>query len=64
MQEISLISSCASAGEYAVCLDMINAGCVQLGCLISKAASLKEGGEWFERLHAAEKGLIKVVLQP
>jgi len=64
MQEISLISSCASAGEYAVCLDMINAGCVQLGCLISKVAPLKEGGEWFDRLHAAEKGLIKVVLQP
>ena len=63
-RQIDLQGSCASSGEYDVCLDMIGHGMVDANSIISKAVPLKQGGEWFDRLHAAEPGLIKVVLQP
>ena len=63
-QQIALHGSCASAGEYDVCLDMIGHSMVNVDSLISQVVPLEQGGEWFDRLHAAEPGLIKVVLQP
>lgn len=63
-RQIDLQGSCASSGEYDVCLDMIGHGMVDTDSIISKVAPLAEGGEWFDRLHAAEPGLIKVVLEP
>lgn len=63
-QQISLMSSCASAGEYDVCLALIGHKMVDVDSLISAVAPLKEGNAWFQRLHAAEPGLIKVVLKP
>ena len=62
--ELSLYSSCASAGEYDVCLSLIESGQIDVDCLISATGSLEEGNDWLGRLHAAEPGLIKVVLLP
>lgn len=63
-RQIDLQGSCASAGEYDICLDMIGHGMVDTDSIISKVVPLEEGGQWFDRLHAAEPGLIKVVLKP
>jgi L-iditol 2-dehydrogenase len=63
-RELSLFGSCASAGEYPVCLDMLAKGSVRAGPLISAVAPLASGAAWFERLYAREPGLLKVVLTP
>lgn len=63
-QQIGLYGSCASSGEYDVCLDMISNHMVDVDSIISQIVPLEQGGEWFDRLHAAEPGLIKVVLKP
>lgn len=63
-RQINLQGSCASSGEYDVCLEMIRHGLIDIGSIINKVAPLQEGGSWFDRLHAMEPGLIKVVLEP
>lgn len=63
-REITLRGSCASAGEYPACLDMIGRGVVNVDALISAVAPLSEGPEWFRRLYKRESGLMKVVLEP
>ena len=63
-RQITLIGTCASAGEYPDCLGMIASGKVNVTDFISAAAPLEEGAEWFERLRAKEKGLMKVLLKP
>jgi len=63
-RELTLIGSCASAGEYPACIRMLADGRVDVASLISAAAPLEEGPAWFERLYAREPGLIKVVLRP
>lgn len=61
---IQLIGSCASSGEYPACLDLISRGAIKVDPLMSAAAPLDEGGEWFKRLYEQEPGLMKVILQP
>jgi len=63
-RQITLIGSCASAGEYPACLGLIASGRVDVAGFISAAAPLEEGPEWFRRLRAREKGLMKVLLRP
>lgn len=63
-RELTLYGSCTSRGEYPACLDMMARGALDPGALISATAPLEEGPAWFERLRAAEPGLIKVVLKP
>ncbi len=63
-RELTLIGTCASAGEYPVCLELIASGKINVTDFISAAAPLEEGPRWFERLYTAEKGLMKVVLKP
>jgi L-iditol 2-dehydrogenase len=63
-RELSLLGSCASAGEYPRAIELIASGAVQVGPLVSKVAPLADGPEWFARLHAREAGLVKVVLCP
>jgi len=63
-REIRLNGSCASSGEYAPCLKLLEQKKISLNDIISKRAPLSEGAEWFDRLHRGEKGLIKVVLTP
>jgi len=62
--EISLHGSCACAGEYPECLELIASQGVNLDLLVSGTAPLVEGADWFQRLYQAEKGLMKVILKP
>jgi len=63
-RELTLYGSCASAGEYPACLDMIASGAVNVDALISAVAPLSDGAAWFDRLYAREPGLMKVILTP
>jgi L-iditol 2-dehydrogenase len=63
-RELSLYGSCASAGEYPACLDLIARGKIRVDELISAVAPLAEGASWFARLHRGESGLRKVILVP
>jgi L-iditol 2-dehydrogenase len=63
-REIRLQGSAASAGEYPRCIKMLASGAVDVKSLISIVAPLEEGPRWFERLHAREANMIKVVLTP
>ena len=63
-RQIDLQGSCASSGEYDVCLDLLGHHKVDTSSIISKVVPLSEGQQWFDRLYAAEPGLIKVVLEP
>jgi 2-desacetyl-2-hydroxyethyl bacteriochlorophyllide A dehydrogenase len=62
--EIAVRGSCASRGDYPACLDMIARGVIDVDALISAAAPLAEGANWFKRLYEKEKGLMKVILRP
>jgi L-iditol 2-dehydrogenase len=63
-REIKLTGSCASAGEYPACLEMMAARKINVIDFISATAPLAEGPRWFERLSSGEKGLMKVLLKP
>jgi L-iditol 2-dehydrogenase len=63
-RQIRLQGSAASAGEYPTAIDLIASGRIQVRPLISAVAPLEEGPRWFERLHAQEPNLMKVVLAP
>jgi L-iditol 2-dehydrogenase len=63
-REIRLIGSCASSGEYPICIDLLARGAIRVEPLISAVAPLSDGPGWFERLYAKEPGLMKVILRP
>ncbi len=63
-RQISLIGSCASAGEYPECLDLVARGAIKVDRIISEVAKLEDGAEWFNKLYNKEKGLNKVILHP
>ena len=63
-RQIDVRGSCASSGEYPVCLDLITRKVVDVDLLISAVAPLSEGSLWFQRLYQREIGLMKVVLKP
>ncbi|NMD35248.1 MAG: galactitol-1-phosphate 5-dehydrogenase, partial [Planctomycetes bacterium] len=63
-RELTLAGSCASAGEYPACLDLIARGAVRLDPLLSAVAPLAEGAAWFARLREGAGDLMKVVLVP
>lgn len=63
-REVTLLGSCASAGEYPACLDLIGRGRINVAPLISAVAPLSEGAAWFQRLYNREPGLMKVILCP
>jgi L-iditol 2-dehydrogenase len=63
-RELSVYGSCASSGEYPDCLEMMANGKLRAEPLISAAAPLEQGPEWFDRLYRKEPGLLKVVLKP
>ena len=63
-RQLRLLGSCASAGEYPQAIEMIADGRIKVKPLITAIASLEEGPQWFERLHAGEPNLMKVVLTP
>jgi L-iditol 2-dehydrogenase len=63
-RQIRLQGSCASAGEYPEAITLMASGAIRVKPLITAIAPLAEGPEWFERLHAGEPNLLKVVLTP
>ena len=63
-RELTLHGTCGSNGEYPECIDLLASGTIQVEPLISAKATLEEGPDWFERLYTAEKGFMKVILQP
>jgi len=63
-RQLSLLGSCASAGEYKECIELMENGSINVDPLISALAPLSEGADWFSRLYAREPGLMKVILQP
>jgi L-iditol 2-dehydrogenase len=63
-RELTLVASCASAGEYPRAIELIASGQINVVPLISAVAPLAEGQHWFSRLHAAKSGLMKVILKP
>jgi L-iditol 2-dehydrogenase len=63
-REITLLGSCASAGEFPQAIELIGGGKINVEPLLSAVAPLADGPQWFERLYAREPGLMKVVLCP
>jgi L-iditol 2-dehydrogenase len=63
-RELTLYGSCASAGEYPECIELLSSGKVDVDPLISAVAPLAEGAEWFQRLRSGSSGLMKVMLEP
>ncbi|MEQ8209806.1 MAG: galactitol-1-phosphate 5-dehydrogenase [Lacipirellulaceae bacterium] len=63
-REITLAGSCASAGEYPLCMELMASGAIDVAPLISATAPLEQGAAWFNRLYDREPGLMKVVLTP
>ena len=63
-RQIRLQGSCASAGEYPEAMELISAGRIKVGSLITAVAPLSDGPLWFQRLYGREPNLMKVVLDP
>jgi L-iditol 2-dehydrogenase len=63
-REITLNGSCASAGEYGICIDLIAGKIIDVDMLISAEITLEQGGEYFKRLYDKEPGLMKVIIKP
>jgi L-iditol 2-dehydrogenase len=63
-RQIRLQGSCASAGEYPRAIELVSRAEIQVKPLITAVAPLAQGPQWFERLHAREPNLMKVVLTP
>src|SRR5271155_3320414 len=63
-RQIRLQGSCASSGEYPQAMELVSSGKIKVKSLITAVAPLSDGPRWFERLHAGEQNLMKVVLDP
>jgi L-iditol 2-dehydrogenase len=63
-KQLTLLGSCASAGEYEECIALMEQGKINVEPLISARAPLSEGADWFARLYGREAGLMKVILEP
>lgn len=63
-RQIRIQGTAASAGEYPEAIELISKGRIHVRPLITAVAPLEEGPRWFERLHAQEPNLMKVVLAP
>ncbi|WP_077921470.1 galactitol-1-phosphate 5-dehydrogenase [Spirosoma sp. 209] len=63
-RQLRLQGSCAINGEYEASLSLISSGRINVDAILSAEVPLAEGADWFRRLYAKEKGLIKVVLKP
>jgi len=63
-RQLRLQGSCASSGEYPQAIELIASGKIKVAPLITAIAPLEDGPRWFERLHAREPNLMKVILSP
>lgn len=63
-RQIRLQGSCASAGEYPACIQLLSSGAIQVDSMISARTPLDEAPVWFHRLYRHEPNLMKVIVQP
>lgn len=63
-RELTLVGSCASAGEYPRAIELVASGAIRVAPLINAVVPLTEGPHWFDRLYAREPGLMKIILRP
>jgi L-iditol 2-dehydrogenase len=63
-QELSLIGTYASGGEYRDAIGLVTSGKLDVGTLISDVVPLSEGQRAFDRLYRGESGLVKIILEP
>ncbi|MCP4784409.1 MAG: galactitol-1-phosphate 5-dehydrogenase [Fuerstiella sp.] len=63
-RELNIFGTCASAGEYPACVDLLAAGMIKVEDMITAKAPLEQGHDWFSRLYEGEAGAMKVVLCP
>ena len=56
-KELRIIGSYACTTEYAISLDLIASGKIEVDDVVGKAALLEEGNEWFHKLHDDPRGL-------
>ncbi len=63
-RELRLDGSCASSGEYPLCLELMARGAIRVEPLISAVVPLAEAPLWFERLYQRQPGLMKVIVRP
>jgi L-iditol 2-dehydrogenase len=63
-RQIRLQGSCASCGEYPQAIELVSNGKIKVTSLITAVAPLSDGARWFERLHAREPNLMKIVIDP
>ena len=63
-KQLSVLGSCASAGEYTRCLEMLSQKKVDVDSLISKRVPLADGDEWIHRVYNQETGLHKIIMIP
>ncbi|MBQ4062018.1 MAG: alcohol dehydrogenase catalytic domain-containing protein [Christensenellaceae bacterium] len=64
MNELKIVGRYCTSTEYETAIALIANGKVDVSDCISVVAPLQDGQQWFDRLHAAEPGLVKVVLEP
>ena len=63
-RQIRLQGSCASSGEYPRAIELLSTGAIHVKPLITAIAPLEDGPRWFDRLHAREPNLMKIILTP
>jgi L-iditol 2-dehydrogenase len=63
-RELTFTGSCASAGEFRPCIDLIASGRINVRPLISEVLPLREGPAAFQRLLDGKENLLKIVLEP
>jgi L-iditol 2-dehydrogenase len=63
-RQIRLQGSCASAGEYPKCMELMASGAIKVDNLISARTPLEDAAAWFDRLYKHEPNLMKVIVQP
>ena len=63
-RQIRLQGSCASAGEYPKCIDLMASGQIRVDDLISAYTPLEDAPAWFDRLYRHEPNLMKVIVRP
>jgi len=63
-REIAVLGSCASAGEFAECVRMMEAGLVNLDPLITDVISLEDAASMFQALHTSPEDHLKAMVRP
>jgi len=63
-RELNIFGTCASAGEYPACVDLLASGMIKVEDMITAKAPLEDGPDWFSRLYDGEPNAMKVVLCP